>query len=55
MGQAGRLGVEQAANPRPPSPHHELFPQANAEPRFVVDHCRQQLMPQQAARFQFRL
>ena len=49
MDEAGRLGVEQAADPQPPSRQHELFPQAGTEPRFVevdrtrvrVENCRQ--------------
>ena len=49
MDEAGRLGVEQAADPQPPSRQHELFPQASTEPRFVevdrtrvrVENCRQ--------------
>ena len=49
MDDAGRLGVQQAADPQPPARQHELFPQAAAEPRFVevdrtrmrVENCRQ--------------
>jgi transposase len=49
MDEAGRLGVELAAEPQPPSWQQELFPEANAEPRFVeidrtrvrVENCRQ--------------
>lgn len=49
LDEAGRLGVEQAADPRPPSRQQALFPEANAEPRFVeidrtrvrVENCRQ--------------
>jgi transposase len=49
MDEAGRLGVEQAADPQPPSRQQELFPQAKTEPRFVeidrtrvrVENCRQ--------------
>jgi transposase len=49
MDDAGRLGVQQAADPQPPSRQHELFPQTAAEPRFVevdrtrmrVENCRQ--------------
>jgi transposase len=49
MDEAGRLGVEQAADPQPPALQGELFPQAKAEPRFVevdrarmrVENCRQ--------------
>jgi hypothetical protein len=49
MDEAGRLGVEQAADPQPPSLQHDLFPQAKTEPRFVevdraqmrVENCRQ--------------
>jgi len=47
--EAGRLGVEQAADPQPLSRQHELFPQVKTEPRFVevdragmrVENCRQ--------------
>ena len=49
MDEAGRLGVAQAADPQPPSPQAELFPEAIAEPRYVeidrtrvrVENCRQ--------------
>lgn len=49
MDEAGRLGVEQAAHPQPPSRQQELFPQARIEPRFIeidqqrvrVENCRQ--------------
>ena len=49
MDEEGRLGVEQAADPQPPSAQRELFPQATIEPRFVeidrtrvrVENCRQ--------------
>jgi len=49
MDEAGRLGVEQAADPQPLSPQQELFPKAKHEPRFVaidrtrvrVENCRQ--------------
>jgi len=49
MDEAGRLGVEQAADPQPPARQHELFPQVSTEPRFVeidrtrvrVENCRQ--------------
>jgi transposase len=49
MDEAGRLGVEQAADPQPPAFQHELFPQTKTEPRFVevdrarmrVENCRQ--------------
>jgi transposase len=49
MDEAGRLGVEQAADPQPASPQQELFPAAQTEPRFVeidrtgvrVENCRQ--------------
>jgi transposase len=49
MDDAGRLGVQQAADPQPPSRQYELFPPAAAEPRFVevdrtrmrVENCRQ--------------
>ncbi len=49
MDEAGRLGMEQAADPRPPVLQHELFPRAKTEPRFVevdraavrVENCRQ--------------
>jgi transposase len=49
MDEAGRLGVLQTADPQPPSPQAELFPDAEAEPRFVeidrtrvrVENCRQ--------------
>lgn len=49
MDEAGRLGVEQAADPQPASPQRQLFPEANTEPRFVeidrtrvrVENCRQ--------------
>src|ERR1700676_3430497 len=41
MDEAGRLGVEQAADPQPPALQHELFPQTRTEPRFVeVDRTR---------------
>jgi Transposase DDE domain len=48
MDEAGRLGVEQAADPQPPTPQQELFPEVRAEPRFVeidrtrvrVENCR---------------
>ena len=49
MDEAGRLGVEQAADPRSLSWQQELFPEAQTEPRFVeidrtrvrVENCRQ--------------
>ena len=49
MDEAGRLGVEQAAEPRAPSAQGELFPLPATEPRFVeidrarvrVENCRQ--------------
>jgi len=49
MDEAGRLGVEQAADPPTPSSQRELFPQAKTEPRYVeidrtrvrVENCRQ--------------
>ncbi len=49
MDEAGRLGVEQAADPQSPSWQQELFPEAQTEPRFVeidrtrvrVENCRQ--------------
>jgi transposase len=49
MDEAGRLGVEQAADPQPSSPQQVLFPEPSAEPRFVeidrasvrVENCRQ--------------
>jgi len=49
MDEAGRLGVQQAADPQPPAGQQELFPEAGAEPRFVeidrtrvrVENCRQ--------------
>jgi len=49
MDEAGRLGVEQAAEPQPPSRQQELFLEAKTEPRFVeidrtrirVENCRQ--------------
>ena len=49
MDEAGRLGVEQAADPQPLSRQYELFQQAKTEPRFVevdrtrmrVENCRQ--------------
>jgi len=49
MDEAGRLGVEQAADPQAVSPQRELFPEGHAEPRFVeidrarvrVENCRQ--------------
>ena len=49
MDEAGRLGVEQAAEPQPPSRQQELFLDAKTEPRFVeidrtrvrVENCRQ--------------
>jgi Transposase DDE domain len=49
MDEAGRLGVEQAADPSPPARQGELFPQARIPPRFVeidrtrmrVENCRQ--------------
>jgi transposase len=48
MDEAGRLGVEQAADPTPASPQRKLFPEPHAEPRFVeidrrgvrVENCR---------------
>jgi hypothetical protein len=36
MDEAGRLGVEQAADPQPVSPQRELFPQNRTKPRFVA-------------------
>src|ERR1700752_2719358 len=49
MDEAGRLGVEQAADPQPVSRQRDLFPQPATEPRFVeidragvrVENCRQ--------------
>jgi len=49
MDEAGRLGVEQAAHPQPPTTQQPLFSEAQAEPRFVeidrtrvrVENCRQ--------------
>jgi transposase len=49
MDEAGRLGVEQAADPQPSSPQRELFSEPSTEPRFVeidrasvrVENCRQ--------------
>lgn len=49
MDEAGRLGVEQAAEPAVPSGQGDLFPEVAAEPRFVeidrarmrVENCRQ--------------
>jgi transposase len=49
MDEAGRLGVQQAANPPPTSQQRELFPEARTEPRYVeidrtrvrVENCRQ--------------
>jgi hypothetical protein len=49
MDEAGRLGVEQAAEPTAPSAQGELFPLPATEPRFVeidrsrvrVENCRQ--------------
>jgi transposase len=49
MDEAGRLGVEQAADPQPPTAQQRLFTAAEAEPRFVeidrtrvrVENCRQ--------------
>ena len=49
MDEAGRLGVEQAADPQPISPQRELFPEDKTQPRFVeidrtrvrVENCRQ--------------
>jgi transposase len=49
MDEAGRLGVQQAADPQPPEWQQELFPEAGIEPRFVeidragvrVENCRQ--------------
>src|SRR3972149_7027716 len=41
MDEAGRLGVEQAADPQPSSPQRELFLEDKTEPRFVeIDHAR---------------
>src|SRR3972149_6411251 len=41
MDEAGRLGVEQAADPQSLSPQQELFPEAKTEPRFVeIDRTR---------------
>ena len=41
MDEAGRLGVEQAADPQPLSPQQDLFPEAETEPRFVeIDRTR---------------
>jgi transposase len=41
MDEAGRLGVEQAADPQSLSPQQELFPAAKTEPRFVeIDRTR---------------
>jgi transposase len=49
MDEAGRLGVEQAADPQPASPQRALFLEEKTEPRFVeidrtrvrVENCRQ--------------
>jgi hypothetical protein len=49
MDEAGRLGVEQAADPHPPSRQRDLFPESRTEPRCVeidrtrvrVENCRQ--------------
>lgn len=49
MDEAGRLAVEQAAEPTVPSGQGELFPSPTTEPRFVeidrsrvrVENCRQ--------------
>jgi hypothetical protein len=49
MDEAGRLGIERAADPQPPLPQRELCPEPRAEPRFVeidrasvrVKNCRQ--------------
>src|ERR1700682_1544333 len=49
MDEAGRLGVEQAADPQSPVLQQGLFPQTRTEPRFVevdrtrmrVENCRQ--------------
>lgn len=49
MDEAGRLGVEQAADPQPPALQQELFPEPSTAPRFVeidrtrvrVENCRQ--------------
>jgi transposase len=49
MDEAGRLGVEQAADPQPSSSQRELFLESSTEPRFVeidrtsvrVENCRQ--------------
>lgn len=49
MDEAGRLGVEQAADPHPSSRQRDLFPECRTEPRFVeidrtrvrVENCRQ--------------
>src|ERR1700686_4611544 len=49
MDEAGRLGVEQAADPQPPSRQRDLFLEGRTEPRFVeidrtrvrVENCRQ--------------
>src|SRR3990170_4879203 len=49
MDEAGRLGVEQAAEPQRASPQRELFLEDKTEPRFVeidvtrvrVENCRQ--------------
>ena len=49
MDEAGRLGVEQAADPQRASPHREFFLEGKTEPRFVeidvtrvrVENCRQ--------------
>jgi len=49
MDEAGRLGVEQAADPQPSTTQQPLFSEAKAEPRFVeidrtrvrVENCRQ--------------
>jgi transposase len=41
MDEAGRLGVEQAADPQPVSRQRDLFAQPAIEPRFVeIDHAR---------------
>lgn len=47
--EAGRMGVQQAAEPKPDSHQQQLFPESDCEPRFVeidrtrvrVENCRQ--------------
>ncbi len=63
MDEAGRLGVEQAAEPQLASPQRGLFPEGHTEPRFVeidrtrvrVENCRQFGGPWLALEFVKRL